>query len=158
MFKKGKIYLLILLVISFSLFAGSKIVDKKDVTATVVRVYDGDTFYIEVKDWPDIFGKNMPVRIYGIDCPEIKSDNIIEKKYAQKAKFFIIGELAKNNNVITLSNLRRDKYFRILSDVTINGENLARKLLDAKLAREYNGGHKELWNFDNKGILNEIEN
>lgn len=148
MFRNYKIYIILLVITSGILIGGSRIVDKQVTSASVTRVYDGDTFYIDVPDWPDIVGKNMPVRIYGIDCPEIKSDNIEEKICAEKAKYYVIGELAKSHNKITICNLRRDKYFRILCDVSINGENLGQKLLDAKLARKYDGGHKEPWNFN----------
>jgi endonuclease YncB( thermonuclease family) len=146
-FRLYKLYLSIFVLTGFLLVAGSKVVDNKNVSAVVTRVYDGDTFYIEVKDWPDIVGKNMPVRIYGIDCPELKSSDVTEHEYAQKAKFLVIAELAKTHNKVTLSNLRRDKYFRILCDISIDGNDLGQKLIQAKLARKYDGGHKEPWNF-----------
>ena len=81
-FRLYKLYLSIFVLTGFLLVAGSKVVDNKNVSAVVTRVYDGDTFYIEVKDWPDIVGKNMPVRIYGIDCPELKSSDVTEHEYA----------------------------------------------------------------------------
>lgn len=141
--------LITFLIISSSIFIiGAKVIDKKEVEAVVIKVYDGDTFYVNINNWPDIVGKNMPVRIYGIDCPEIKSENEIEKEYAQKAKLFVINRLSDNENKVTLYNLRRDKYFRILCDVKIKNSHLGDELITAKLARKYDGGHKEEWKYD----------
>lgn len=128
-------------------FAANKVVDKNNVKAKVVKIYDGDTFYVNIEGWPDICGKKMPVRIYGIDCPEMKSKNEDEKINANHSKDFLQQLIQNNNNEVILFNLRRDKYFRILSDVKIGDIDVAKELLAKKLAREYLGGHKEDWDF-----------
>ena len=60
---------------------------------------------------------------------------------AQQAKAFTKKFLEKDP--INLSNCSRDKYFRLLCDVT-NGEgkNLAKELIKANLGYSYYGGKK----------------
>ncbi|CUB03201.1 hypothetical protein [Marinomonas fungiae] len=46
-----------------------------ETNATVARinsVYDADTFRVDINDWPDIVGKNIPVRVNGVDAAEIR--------------------------------------------------------------------------------------
>lgn len=40
---------------------------------SIIRVYDGDTFYANLFSIPDIFGKNIGIRLYGVDTPELNS-------------------------------------------------------------------------------------
>lgn len=47
--------------------------------------------------------------------------------------------------VIGLKKVRRDKYFRILADVMIDGQSAAEMMLKAGFAKAYDGGTKEEW-------------
>ena len=40
--------------------------------SNVVRVYDGDTFFVNVDSWPDVIGRKIGIRVNGIDTPEIR--------------------------------------------------------------------------------------
>jgi len=111
-----------------------------------VDAYDGDTFTVNLKDLPDIFGKNIPIRILHIDTAELKTNNSCERKAAIKARELTKG-LLKSSKTIKLLNVKRDKYFRILADVDIDGVNLATKLLEGKLAYPYEGGTKKKINW-----------
>lgn len=130
----------------------TKITDAVPVTAKVVHIYDGDTFYITVPEWPDICGKRMPVRIYGIDCPELKTNNPKEHELGIKAKDFVTQLIKQNDDTVTLSNMRRDKYFRILCDVKVGNTDLSSALIKEKLARKYDGGKKEPWVFETEPV------
>ena len=46
---------------------------------------------------------------------------------------------------IELRPLRRDKYFRVLADVYVDGKSLSQSLIKAGLGREYHGGKKGSW-------------
>ena len=46
---------------------------------------------------------------------------------------------------VELKNLQWGKYFRLLADVYVDGQDLATKLLKAKLVRPYAGGKREPW-------------
>ena len=76
---------LIICLLSF-IFAKDKIYGDITEEIEIVRVYDGDTFYINIPAWPSIVGENIAIRIYGIDTPEIRTRNRREKKLDMKPK------------------------------------------------------------------------
>ncbi len=112
--------------------------------AKLISVYDGDTFKIDIAGFPPIIGEGILVRVYGIDTPEIKSKNPKEKALAIKARDFMIARLS-NAKVVELRDMRRDKYFRLLADVFVDGSDVGDELIEAKLARPYFGDAKESW-------------
>ena len=106
--------------------------------------YDGDTCYITAKTFPEPLQK-MSIRILGIDTPEIRGDCKEEKELALKGRE-LANELFKSAKTIRLENLKWDKYGgRVLADVYLDEELYSKKLIDAGLARPYDGGTKESW-------------
>lgn len=106
----------------------------------IVDVYDGDTFYIDLDCTDDVFCKRLPIRVNGIDTPELKTKNKCEHEAGLKAKE-ITNTFLKTTD-IKLKNCTRGKYFRLVCDVEANGVTLSKELLNAKLAYEYDGGTK----------------
>lgn len=133
--------LFIILLLISAVFAADKIYGDITEDIEIVRVYDGDTFYINVPAWPDIVGKNIAIRIYGIDTPEIRTRRKKEKALGYKAKALVV-EAFENCQVIELRNCRRGKYFRIVAEVWLDGNNLADYLIENGLAYYYEGGTK----------------
>ncbi|AGN11318.1 thermonuclease family protein [Simiduia agarivorans] len=116
-----------------------------DVSVTeVVSIYDGDTFTVNIKDWPSVAGERISVRIAGIDTPEMRGRCDYEKQRAREAKQFTVAAL-RNARQIRLQNLQRDKYFRLLSDVYVDGENLGVMLMQQGFAVPYAGKTKVDW-------------
>ena len=72
----------------------------------ITRVIDGDTFRADIQGWPDIVGKDMPIRIRGIDAPEIRGACPNERVLAQLAKQYIADRLG-DAEAIELSNVER---------------------------------------------------
>ena len=110
----------------------------------VINVYDGDTFRVNIDSLPPIVGKNIAIRVNGVDTPEIRGKCQYEKNLALKARDFVRGRLA-NAKEIQLINLQRGKYFRVVANVVVDGVSLERELLDNELAYEYSGGKKLSW-------------
>ena len=110
----------------------------------VISVYDGDTFRVDIDSLPPIVGKNIPIRLNGVDTPEIQGKCQYEKDLALKARNFVRDKLA-NAKEIKLTKLQRGKYFRVVADVMIDGVSLEQELLDNKLAYKYTGGKKSSW-------------
>ena len=108
---------------------------------TIASVYDGDTFKVYLSCRYHVFCKAIPVRVRGIDAPEIKTKNANEKAAALKAKAFTQDFL--NSGKVLLRNCGRDKYFRLLCDVLVDDKSLAEGLLNAGLAIPYDGGTKQ---------------
>ena len=139
--KKPSLFITLCLVI-FSVQAapeyGTAIVSK------VISVYDGDTFRVDIDSLPPIVGKNIPIRLNGVDTPEIQGKCKYEKDLAIKARDFVRNKLA-NAKEIRLTKLQRGKYFRVVADVMIDGVSLEQELLDNELAYKYTGGKKSSW-------------
>ena len=116
-------------------------------TVTVSKVnsvYDGDTFRVDINSLPPIVGKNIPIRVNGVDTPEIRGKCQYEKNLALKARDFVRDKLS-NAKEIKLTNLQRGKYFRVVANVLVDGVSLEQELLDNKLAYRYDGGKKLSW-------------
>ncbi len=108
---------------------------------SIASVYDGDTFKINLNCSMAVYCEKVPVRVLGVDTPEIKGKTAKEKRLAKQAKAFTQAFLQQEP--ITLSNCARDKYFRLLCDVTnATGQNLAQELIKHQLGYEYWGGTK----------------
>jgi len=110
----------------------------------VISVYDGDTFRVNIDSLPPIVGKNISIRVNGVDTPEIRGKCQYEKDLALKARDFVRARLS-NAKEIKLTNLQRGKYFRVVANVVVDGVSLERELLDNELAYSYDGGKKLSW-------------
>ena len=110
----------------------------------LISVYDGDTFRVDIASLPPIVGKNIAIRVNGVDTPEIRGKCLYEKNLALKARDFVRGKLA-NAKEIKLTNLQRGKYFRVVANVLVDGVSLEQELLDNELAYDYDGGKKSSW-------------
>jgi endonuclease YncB( thermonuclease family) len=110
----------------------------------VISVYDGDTFRVDIDSLPPIVGKNIPIRLNGVDTPEIQGKCQYEKDLALKARDFVRNKLA-NAKEIKLSKLQRGKYFRVVADVYVDGVSLEQELLENELAYKYSGSKKTSW-------------
>jgi micrococcal nuclease len=54
----------------------------------------------------------------------------------------MIEDILKDAENITLKNMQRGNYFRIASDVIVDGENLGDILIEAGMDVRYDGGKK----------------
>jgi endonuclease YncB( thermonuclease family) len=109
----------------------------------MVRNYDGDTFVVNLKDIPEVFGYNISVRIRGIDSAEIKGNELCEKYDAIESRDVLYKLL--DGKKIKLLNCSRDKYFRLLCDVNAGGIDIKSYMLDHKYAVSYDGATKKSW-------------
>jgi endonuclease YncB( thermonuclease family) len=105
-----------------------------------VKVYDGDTITICTPAPSNVFYK-FPVRLMGIDAPEIKGGGNNEKKLGiisrDKLRNKILGK------IIRLEIIKQpEKWGRILAIVYLDDENICQWLLDNKLAIPYEGKTK----------------
>ncbi len=109
--------------------------------AKILKVYDGDTYWIGTYNH-NRFVK-YPVRLYGIDCPELKDPNTRIQGYA--AKDFVSDLIL--NKIVDIEILTgqpqtaksdiKEKYGRLLCNIMYNGHDLAQLLLINKHAKIY---------------------
>lgn len=110
----------------------------------VIKVYDGDTITIVSKlpyDTSPLY--RFSVRLAGIDSAEIKGKTEKEKALAQEAKNALQDLIL--HKMISLRNVKTEKYGRILADVYIGEIHVNQWLLDNNYAVEYLGGTKSNW-------------
>lgn len=137
-----KICLLLVTFLAMPLFADS-FGDIQDVR--LVRVYDGDTFFVDIEELHPLLGDEIGIRVRGIDTPEIRAKCDAEKELAYAARQLAEGTLTEAAR-IDLINVERGKYFRIVATVLADGVNLSTLLIDANLAVAYDGtGKKHDW-------------
>lgn len=115
-----------------------------DMEAVVMRVVDGDTLYARIVEVHPIIGYEIGIRVYGIDTRELDDGG---DKSGDMAKALLLP-----GTRITLKNLRRGKFFRIVAEVWFDMKSadgtvttrtsLAQLLLDKDLAYPYYGGTK----------------
>lgn len=106
-----------------------------------LKNYDGDTLTFDVPGVHPLIGKKISVRVAHLDTPEIKGKLPCEKEAARTAQR-LIESLLKNATRIDLANVERDKYFRILADVIVDGRSVKDLLMKNSLAYNYEGGTK----------------
>ncbi len=138
---------IILAIVLAATFAIAGIKNKTYGTVTVseiTSIYDGDTFRCNIEGYPPIIGERIGIRVKGIDTPEMRDKRPRVKAMARQAKQFAVAML-RNGRHIELRNIKRGKYFRIVADVYIDGKSLGKALLNARLAKPYDGGKKPRW-------------
>ena len=105
------------------------------------RTYDGDTFTVTIPNIHPLIGKKVNIRVAGVDTPEIRTKNACEKRKGRRAKRLVENLLSRASR-IDLTNIERDKYFRIVADVSIDGASLKSYILKNNLGVSYDGGAK----------------
>ena len=124
-----------------------------DYKCKVVKVVDGDTVDVDIDLGFGIWMKNERVRIMGIDTPESRTRDLVEKKFGLAAKErlkSLLGEstvlrtqIAKNGEDM------KGKFGRILGDFDVYDAKtdavrpVTKILIDEGHAVSYFGGSKE---------------
>lgn len=107
-----------------------------------LKNHDGDTFTFDLgNNLPELF-RTMPLRLYGIDTPEVGTKNLCEKQKGVIVRDFAHNELI-NAKQINLVDCSKDKYFRILCRVSYDGKDLTNELLQRGYGYEYYGKKKK---------------
>lgn len=115
------------------------------VVIRLISVYDGDTFRADIEGRPEVCGINMPIRLYGVDTPELRAKSVKIKALAKKAREFTRQKLRAAKKIV-LKDIHRGKYFRFVADVEVDGQSLAEGLIKAGLAKRYDArGKKPDW-------------
>lgn len=133
-----KLTLVIALFFCFTAHAAEKVYTQ-DFVATIVSIYDGDTITVDIDGLPEVFSKAIGIRVYGVDTPEIKGPH---KAEAIKARDFVRG-ICPIGSKVKLTNIRRDKYFRLDADVVCSGKSVGEELLKLGMGKAYFGGTSE---------------
>lgn len=119
------------------------VVAEAPIPVEVVRVYDGDTFTVNLPCDMPVLCRGVPVRLRGIDTPEIRGQCREEIEAARAARARVREVLTQGP--VVLVQVGRDKYFRVLARAQVGDVDLADDLITQGLARPYDGGSKQGW-------------
>ena len=111
----------------------------------VIKVVDGDTIDVMLDLGFDIMYKSR-VRLFGIDTPESRTSDKVEKKYGMLSKKFLKEALTKGKKIVikTYKGDETGKFGRILGDIFIDGKSVNSALCKAHHAVPYYGQNKSL--------------
>ena len=114
----------------------------------ILKVVDGDTVDVDIDLGFGCWLRNERVRIVGIDCPESRTSDRIEKVFGEAAKQRLTSLLSSEATLISqiskMGENMKGKFGRILGDFrTINDQVVSITLMEEGHAVAYNGGDKE---------------
>ena len=111
----------------------------------VVRVIDGDTVDVDIDLGFGVWLHKERVRIVGIDTPESRTRDKIEKRFGLLAKEFVEKFFKTDGDVIlrTQKYDAKGKFGRILGDFLCKGRALSIVMVDNHHAVAYHGQSKE---------------
>ena len=111
----------------------------------VIKIVDGDTIDVMLDLGFDIMYKSR-VRLFGIDTPESRTRDKVEKKYGLMSKKFLQDELknAKKISIKTYKGEETGKFGRILGEIFVDGININELMCKKGHAVEYHGQSKDL--------------
>ena len=110
----------------------------------VTRVVDGDTVDIDIDLGFGVWLHKERVRIYGIDTPESRTRDKVEKRFGLLAKEFV-EQFVKGSSVIlrTQKYDAKGKFGRILGDIIVDNKSLSDTMIQEHHAVIYHGQSKE---------------
>jgi micrococcal nuclease len=114
----------------------------------IIKVVDGDTVDVDIDLGFGIWLKKERVRIMGIDTPESRTSDKMEKVFGLAAKNRLISllgaEAILHTQVSKKGEDMKGKFGRVLGNfVSLNGEKCAAVLIREGHAVAYQGGSKE---------------
>jgi len=115
----------------------------------VLKIVDGDTVDVDIDLGFGIWLKNERVRLKGIDTPESRTRDLVEKKFGLAAKTRLKTMLGKGERVILKTYADKDgqdmkgKFGRILGDFTYKETTVVNKLIAEGHGVAYHGQSKD---------------
>ena len=110
----------------------------------VLRVVDGDTVDVDIDLGFGVWMHRERVRIMGIDTPESRTRDLVEKQFGLAAKEYVktlmpVGSM----QIIKTQKDKTGKFGRILGDFELEGGMFTEIMINNHHAVAYNGQNKE---------------
>mgnify|MGYP003123287227 CR=1 FL=1 len=113
----------------------------------IIKIVDGDTVDVDIDLGFGMWIKDERVRIMGIDTPESRTRDKVEKKFGLASKERLKSLLGKTGILKTQVNKKgedmKGKFGRILGDFVVDGKMATEILIKEGHAVKYFGGSKE---------------
>src|SRR6056300_1325640 len=111
----------------------------------VTKIVDGDTIDVVIDMGFDILYKSR-VRLFGIDTPESRTRDKVEKEFGLMSKKYLQSRLkkAKKITIKTHKDSETGKFGRILGEIFCDGDNVNLAMCKEYYAVQYYGQNKKL--------------
>ena len=112
----------------------------------ITRIVDGDTMDCDIDLGFGVWLHKERVRVYGIDTPESRTRDKVEKKYGLAAKAFakkFLCDLKPEVILVTKEYDAKGKFGRILGDFKCKGKLLSQVMIEYHHAVPYYGQNKD---------------
>lgn len=113
--------------------------------ATVKRIIDGDSLVLHIDLGFYMFMNETKIRLYGLDTPEMNSEDPLLRLQAIMATRYLFDNLQVGEKVVIKTILdKREKYGRLLATIIKkDGLNINEGLIQNKLAISYHNLTRE---------------
>lgn len=108
----------------------------------IVKVVDGDTVDVDIDLGFGIVYSNQRIRLYGIDTPESRTRDLVEKKFGLYAKEFLKTRLGSSCRLRTKVD-GKGKYGRILGTFIVDDVDVNQEMVDKHIGVAYYGQSKD---------------
>tara|TARA_R100000687_G_scaffold46812_1_gene37626 strand:+ start:131 stop:538 length:408 start_codon:yes stop_codon:yes gene_type:complete len=111
----------------------------------IVRIIDGDTVDVDIDLGFAVWLNKQRIRLFGVDTPESRTRDAVEKKFGIMAKNFVKGRLPVGSMQILRTRLddSRGKFGRILGEFVLEDTTLNQLLIVTNNGVPYFGQSKE---------------
>lgn len=117
--------------------------------AQVSRIVDGDTVDVDIDLGFNAWLHNERLRLYGVNAPEVRTRNLVEKARGKAATAWLVDQLAAGELLVRSVGFDAvGKFGRSLAVLFVNGVNVNQAMIEA--------GHAEL-NYYGKPVGGPLE-
>ena len=115
----------------------------------VLQIIDGDTLVVNIDLGFDVWIHNEVIRLNGIDAPEVRTPDPVEKFFGtlakNRVKEYLDNDGAAGAVTLVSKTFNKEKYGRVTADLRVQGQfrSLCATLLGEGYAVPYHGQSKE---------------